>query len=344
MPSSIVYRLRSTLAEPPGASAAETERRATYRAALTQFEQLLDAARAAGSAARPLPLYYALAQAGRAIVACRGSEPGNLHGLALSKGTVSGSPLRAVVQPKDTKPGKSQPVNAKPADRGWFRAVAEATKSPPLAGDAPLGALMSSLPELAHPFSRGSWPPARYVGVAIGIEMPGEPSLGPSFAVELQPGHGEAEETAELTGGTYSGLVNRRWGVAGGTVRTLAGRSVLLSQKGNWVGPRAPHPLDDLAPQYRWTDRRWIRPNITDATPPSPLMTWWAVLYALSMLARYHPETWVAALDRHSSAAAVDLERTLDVALDAIPHLVLEAILGEPLLLAPGPGDPPTTL
>jgi hypothetical protein len=55
-------------------------------------------------------------------------------------------------------------------------------------------------------------------------------------------------------------------------------------------------------------------------------MTWWAVLYGLSMLARYHPVEWEWALAVNSSPVAVLLEQAMDVALIVVPELVLEAI------------------
>jgi hypothetical protein len=73
-------------------------------------------------------------------------------------------------------------------------------------------------------------------------------------------------------------------------------------------------------------------------------MTWWAILFALSMLARYYPTAWTHALDENSSPDAVLLERALDIALDAVPHLVFEAVglSGEgPLLLPPSSSTPP---
>jgi hypothetical protein len=44
---------------------------ATYQAALQQFEELMIAARSTGPAGRPLLLFYALSQAGRAVVAAK---------------------------------------------------------------------------------------------------------------------------------------------------------------------------------------------------------------------------------------------------------------------------------
>jgi hypothetical protein len=73
-------------------------------------------------------------------------------------------------------------------------------------------------------------------------------------------------------------------------------------------------------------------------------MTWWALLFTLSMLARYHPTEWTRALAPDESSIAVVLERTLDLALAAIPHLVFEVLLlanGGRLLLPPNLETPP---
>jgi hypothetical protein len=60
-------------------------------------------------------------------------------------------------------------------------------------------------------------------------------------------------------------------------------------------------------------------------------MTWWALLYSFSILARYEPDEWVPALDLNSSKIAVHIADALDEALTAIPVLVIEALLGGPL-------------
>lgn len=64
------YFLRMSRWKPPGL-AAEGERADLYRAALQQFEDLMVASAASGPAGSPLPLYYAISQAGRAVLAAR---------------------------------------------------------------------------------------------------------------------------------------------------------------------------------------------------------------------------------------------------------------------------------
>src|SRR4051812_39627121 len=60
--------IRALRAAPP-LLARDGERRAVFSAALQQSEELFAAAAKAGPASKPLPLFYALSQAGRAIAA-----------------------------------------------------------------------------------------------------------------------------------------------------------------------------------------------------------------------------------------------------------------------------------
>jgi hypothetical protein len=76
------FFIRRTRADPPG-SASEPERRGTYAMALEQFEELLGAAENASPAVRPLPLFYAVSQAGRAIAAADLPDAWKLHGHGL---------------------------------------------------------------------------------------------------------------------------------------------------------------------------------------------------------------------------------------------------------------------
>jgi hypothetical protein len=55
-------------------------------------------------------------------------------------------------------------------------------------------------------------------------------------------------------------------------------------------------------------------------------MLWWVLMFGLSSVARYDPEVWVAALDVNTSEQAVPIEAALDVALEALPELILDAL------------------
>jgi hypothetical protein len=69
MSSDSLYGIRATRASPPGRAGDDEERRRVYGAALAQFDELIAAASVVGPASRPLPLFYALSQAGRAVAA-----------------------------------------------------------------------------------------------------------------------------------------------------------------------------------------------------------------------------------------------------------------------------------
>lgn len=80
----ITKRLRATRANPPGMASSDGPRRDTYAALLQQFDDLMTAASAVGPVTRPLPLYYAVLQAGKAIAAAwiPGDDwPARGHGL-----------------------------------------------------------------------------------------------------------------------------------------------------------------------------------------------------------------------------------------------------------------------
>jgi hypothetical protein len=60
----------------------------------------------------------------------------------------------------------------------------------------------------------------------------------------------------------------------------------------------------------------------------SPLATWYALLFGFSILARYEPDSWLAALDvRERHAAAI--EASLEEATHALPELVWKYIAGK---------------
>jgi hypothetical protein len=93
--------------------------------------------------------------------------------------------------------------------------------------------------------------------------------------------------------------------------------------------------FDKIAPEYRYQQDRFWRPAIdADGTaPPSPLMTWWLLLYSFSMLARYHPREWTKLLELDKTKTAVLLQYALAEALTVVPQLVLEALDRKPFML-----------
>ena len=95
--------------------------------------------------------------------------------------------------------------------------------------------------------------------------------------------------------------------------------------------------MKGVAAQYLHSDRQWCRPAVAPATLLSPLMTWWAVLYAPSMVARHEPAAWVSSLEVDKNELAVPLEGILADASEVVPHLMLDALQAIPFLLQPLP-------
>lgn len=81
--------------------------------------------------------------------------------------------------------------------------------------------------------------------------------------------------------------------------------------------------FESRLPTYR--GRPWAFPRLQNQNL-HPVVVWWAVLYTMSMLARYHPESWVRAIDVDNSPWAVPLEHLLDQALTAVPEIIYEAL------------------
>jgi hypothetical protein len=288
-----------------------------FVAALEQAEQLMTAAAAVGPAARPLPLFYSLSQAGRAIAAARLDDPWRLggHGLHVPREDESKPLLRRVVRLDKQGP---------PAGRCHsFAGVAEATGSRHLTAAVELGAVWGAIPDLIEPLSQppdldSAW--RRPLPVQFTEWWQSAMAGKPDFELAVD---GLPEDLADYP--TASTAEEKR--VFGSTVsqmdRTTGRRLTILT----W--PQVPMTLgalDELAPDYR--GRRLLMPAVMGERV-SPLMLWWLLLFGLSIVARYEPELWIRELDVNTSRLAVPIEAALDVALEALPELIL-ATLTEP--------------
>jgi hypothetical protein len=80
----------------------------------------------------------------------------------------------------------------------------------------------------------------------------------------------------------------------------------------------------------RYRGEWWVLPAIAEMEQPMhPLLAWWAVMLALSSLARYEPEAWARLVDvDQPDSPAVAIEYLLDTALDAVPQVLVDAIEG----------------
>lgn len=127
-------------AKPPGRAASSNARQELVSASLQQFEELLAAAATVSPAARPLPLFYALSQATRAICAARLPNDFLLarHGLSWQAAQGPVDLMHRVVAPE-------------PHRSASFTRLCAALGCDALSAPITLGALWRALPDLAVP-------------------------------------------------------------------------------------------------------------------------------------------------------------------------------------------------
>lgn len=319
-------RLRATRAIPPGLASGADDRRETYGAALQQFDDLIYAASAIGPVSRPLPLYYAVHQAGKAIAAAWAEREWHATGHGLVQdyeelGRWQDDIRRFRVKPQQRKPGV-------------FGIVAATLGSARLTGKVELGALWSALPGASPPAGPDSWPLALPV-YPLSHDVTGAPSW---VAVCLRrPAPDNAEAVNRLLG-AYPG--------AAGVQATTYQGNLQFSPTPWGPGVRAMWPEADMQERpgesppeefsrlhahnrvsgYRSGEERWLIPVVGDGSDRlSPVLLWWILLFGLSLLARYEPTAWRAALDLDRSTVADPLTQLLDDALVTVPALLFDA-------------------
>jgi hypothetical protein len=306
----------------------------TFAAALAQFEEQYTAAKVVTEITRPLNLYYGLAQAGMAIAAAHAEDPWSFsrHGLRLAD-----------------REKELADMNVAPEGDGGFQKVATATASPLISAPVRLGALWRSLPELsdAGPLP-GSDTPAPILLLA---DM--KPSNAPhaslfvsrdALAPDLVPHSDEWKQCFAEIMSSYPGTDGIAIPAGEHSVRPPRSDEQnwridvawLDSQDpGGFPTERSKEFFDRIAPEHRYREDRFLRPAIDadGSAPPSPLMTWWLLLYSFSILARYEPRNWAKILDVDKTRTAVQVQYALTEALTVVPQLVIGALDREPFLL-----------
>jgi hypothetical protein len=340
--------IRALRAAPPGLAADDDDRRATFDAALRQAQELAEASAAAGYAAKPVPLFYALSQAGRAIAASRLNGDWRLRGHGLAAADQTKGVLGSTV-----KPNGGQNTS--------FAAVGRAIASPPLAGCCELGALWVGNPDLTGieiPAGHAVWPPALRISlgtrsmrtptgeiqdprvmvihtgglVGVAVPVPGTLVADVAAALGSYPTLRDAKPysqgpTGIIGPGQPDDVAARGTDMAGVSAVTV-GRPIgaeITMQEWNEAQeafcsvfePTRPFPAETIG---------YALPALAGGDSPHMLMLWWALLLGLSSFARYEPAAWTAAIDPSSSVLAVSLERVLDIAEDKVPSRILDAL------------------
>lgn len=307
-------RVRSTLVRPPAYARKDEQRRTTYQAAMVQCEELVNAAAASAPSASPLPLFYALNQAGRALAAAAAGEPNGgewrlkAHGIAQGTGDVREA-MSMTIRPTC------------PRRRGnAFAIVADTIGSSQLSAPVTLQELYTALPDLeAKPVPDSCTSPrALYVEeyddeaaqlsgrlpvVRATVVSPGRPLECSDAFLDRYPSLHEATPTWQH--------------------HTKRGIGCLLEWWLRWGTEEEWRLLDDAAPAYRFSGERWAIPTVGEGRDHlSPLMLWWALLFGYSVLARYEPAAWTKAIDLRTEPWAAAIIASLDEAFSALPELI----------------------
>ena len=337
-----MIRFRATRAVPPGLVSEDQDRRALYSAALQQSEDLFDAARAVGPLARPIPLFYVMSQAGRAVAAAWLKDNWQFGGHGLTQ----------VRENEDWKTGGILKFKIQPQGKqGAFGAVAQAQGAQILTGGVELGALWSALPG-DNPAPPGGWLRAMPIWPQVYIQ--GQEALARFGATQrsyvfLQGQIPEdnplaiidhlrkypAAAGARLE--TPQNILQRGWtpwGYGPSILRSQQSGQAQAEAAGVPAGAMLESYWTGRVPAYRYQREHWLVPVVGDRNDElPPILLWWALLFGLSLLARYEPVAWRAALDPDKSEIACQLERLVDDALDIAPELLFEAITHRPALL-----------
>jgi hypothetical protein len=303
-------RIRALRATPPGHPGAGEERRQVFCAALGQFDELLTAAAAVGPASSPLPLYYALNQAGRAITASRQTADGlwkpRWHGLVI------GDPEQGALQQTQIRPQTK-------AD-GSFRLLAEALNINGLSEPVYLCNAWAAIPNLPRP------------GLGAGCPR----------ALPLEVQHVDPIVSAGIrrqgVAATEAGAEAIRTHIQNTYPRAADGLRVtnIVAEHAPWKGSRATLSWQNAdgtqrviyGATTRYLGGYYLIPRVNGAGDIlEPILLWWCLLHALSSLARYHSAEWTAALDPDRSPWCTSIEQALDMALQIVPRLVLNALV-----------------
>jgi hypothetical protein len=322
--------IRALRHHPPG-RADRGDRRRVFGSALEQAEQLFTTAETAGYASRPILLFYGLSQAGRAIAAASTAADNasyRLTGHGIESPNLSQRPdlHRLLLADKG---------------KGSFTQLATLLESSSLPQPTTFGQIWAVIPDLlGEPIdasgseyktvltvddaegAKYGWAHSgqvadRTIGWIIGLPRrfgklprPDEEELSsylnfyPTLREPMNPG---ADNASSIFADSEAALIQRTW----------ATREWGLTER----------LVEKVTQPYRADHDRWVFPALDRGSQPlHPLLAWWALLYALSMLARYEPASWTADLNVDTSPVGVALEAALGHALDTCPALILRAI------------------
>lgn len=320
--------LRASRADPPGRASSGT-RRKTYATALEQAGQMFKAAVVVGPATRPLQVFYGLSQAGRAIAAAAWALKGEdwrleTHGIKTTGFDRTFPDIEIRTDP-DHSHGSFTRVSTLLNSPVWQQdpvRLEDVWDMLPINIDYPLTDRERLTPLMVSEVFIGNHPTA-LLDLSIS-DIPDrviEAGTRQALAEFLASYPRLAEHARHLTDGSSDAppgftRFEERGGSLGitqvmshGPLTEAERRACVNTMTDGYGGLRYAFPV--IAPM---------------SCELRPLMAWWAVLYALSMLARYQPAQWAVYTNVDSSPHAVPIERLLELAIVHVPILIRDAV------------------
>jgi hypothetical protein len=335
-------KIRALRHKPPN-HAQEGDRKLLFSAAVKQSEQLFKFADVADYETTPILLYYGLYQAARAIAASMAED-----GL---KWELSGHGLRCPNLDSDPRLGDLRVTSTR--QPGSFQALAKILNSSSLSGNVLLRDVWMSLPEGASVALQGTektWGAAKLKRIDGGnfqatlATYPWD-EFKPVVKLSHLPGL-----LAPMDKSSAMALLRRKypqlqnfvpiWHANDSTLNFDWHASERLSLCMAYYSTKEPYYSEDepgeavtgydiiqcgpLAYGHRKEVSTWTIPVVGDNSKPmQPLIAWWTVLYALSMLARYKPKNWTRMLNVDVSCDAPAIEYLLGEAHQACLNLIM---------------------
>ncbi|MDX2979311.1 YaaC family protein [Streptomyces microflavus] len=308
------------------------ERRAVFVAALEQAQQFTEAAETAGPATRPVQIFYALSQFGRAIAAASGllnHDTWRLKGHGIGTRNMDASQGLELVE-------------VVPAARGSLPTIARAIGVDPLEAQTPLtlGDLWQLIPEAqVVPLSVAQGLPAMHYSSG-GIIHRGSDLW---CKVSLFPFPSQVRTQADIDQNAIAAFLANYPSLKGWSHTPDSPNSVLWRDRGNgqqalevFLPSALTLPVDQREADLEALKRATLYRGPSDAYafpalggmpgPVHPILAWWAALFGLSILARYEPASWAEMIDIDGSPTANAVENILDQAITVVPHIALSAI------------------
>ncbi len=336
-PPRIAWQMIRNLRHKPPGSAAGGARKQTFNAALEQAEQLFIAAENVGPATRPLLVFYGISQAGRAVAAA--------SNLKNTRYRLSGHGITAIGMDAVHNTGLTK-LAVQDDGRGSFTEVAGVLKCASVPDETELGSFWNILPELRRfPLPgaadiralRVRSAPKHLVRTARNalVELQYLPDDLAYVPLDNQSPDDEAELTAErlrvenflaqyptLADFKIHGDMNKSIWTSG----QPGYRSILIEWQYSASSQNEEEEIDSRTVGHH--GQRYAFPVIGGSPLPAhPFLVWWAISYALSMLARYEPNVWLDRISIGSSADATAIEYALNQAIVMVPEVIHRAIV-----------------